>query len=747
MAPLLVPLQCGFHLQRRKLAFLLRQASSCCAVRAADDRRSEVRHKAERRTFQLGTGVRNAVWTNLRCENSRQILETKDLHLWQLMGKRTCWHGHAGGGLSADPKNVLKEVDTKKILAAMLSYVWPKDRPDLRTRVAISLGLLAGAKMTNIMVPFMFKYAVDGLNQMSGNMLNLSEAPNTVATMATAVLIGYGVSRAGAALFNELRNAVFGKVAQSSIRRIAKNVFLHLHNLDLGFHLSRQTGALSKAIDRGTRGISFVLSALVFNLGPTVFEMALVSTILYYKCGGQFALVTLGTLSAYTAFTIAVTQWRTRFRIEMNKADNEAGNAAIDSLLNYETVKYFNNEKYEAERYDGFLKIYESSSLKTTSTLAMLNFGQSAIFTIGLTSIMVLASKGIMAGTLTVGDLVMVNGLLFQLSLPLNFLGTVYRETRQALIDMNTLFSLLSVDTKIKEKELAPPLLVTPQEATIRFEDVYFEYLEGQKVLNGVSFEVPAGKKVAIVGGSGSGKSTIVRLLFRFYEPQQGSIYIAGQNIRDVSLESLRRAVGVVPQDAVLFHNTIFYNLRYGNIHASPEEVYKVARLAGIHDAILKMPYGYETQVGERGLKLSGGEKQRVAIARAILKNPPILLYDEATSSLDSITEENILSSMKEMVKDRTSVFIAHRLSTIVDADEIIVLSKGKVAERGTHETLLNTPGSLYSDLWNTQNSRVLNNKVAADSEQERLSQKEEERRKLQEEILNSVKGCGNCSC
>nr|XP_023999462.1 ATP-binding cassette sub-family B member 7, mitochondrial-like [Salvelinus alpinus] len=503
----------------------------------------------------------------------------------------------------------------------MLSYVWPKDRPDLRARVAIALGLLAGAKMTNVTVPFMFKYAVDELNGLSGHMLNLSDAPSTVATMATAVLIGYGVSRAGSALFNELRNAVFGKVAQNSIRRIAKNVFLHLHSLDLGFHLSRQTGAMSKAIDRGTRGISFVLSAIVFNLGPTVFEMGLVSAILYYKCGLEFAAVTLGTLGAYTAFTVAVTQWRTRFRIEMNKADNEAGNAAIDSLLNYETVKYFNNEKYEAEKYDGYLKSYESSSLKTTYTLAMLNFGQSVIFSVGLTGIMVLASKGIMAGSMTVGDLVMVNGLLFQLSLPLNFLGTVYRETRQALIDMNTLFTLLSVDTKIKERELAPPLSITPQDATIRFEDVYFEYLEGQKVLEGVSFQVPAGKKVAIVGGSGSGKSTIMRMLFRFYEPQKGNIYIAGQNIRDVGLDSLRRALGVVPQDAVLFHNTIFYNLQYGNINATPEEVYQVARLAGIHDAILRMPHGYDTQVGERGLKLSGGEKQRVAIARAILKN------------------------------------------------------------------------------------------------------------------------------
>ncbi|XP_070221468.1 iron-sulfur clusters transporter ABCB7, mitochondrial isoform X2 [Bos mutus] len=499
---------------------------------------------------QISELLRHTTWRRLGKDNSRELLDaTRALQAWPLIEKRTCWHGHAGGGLHTDPKEGLKDVDTRKIIKAMLSYVWPKDRPDLRARVAISLGFLGGAKAMNIVVPFMFKYAVDSLNQMSGNMLNLSDAPNTVVTMATAVLIGYGVSRAGAAFFNEVRNAVFGKVAQNSIRRIAKNVFLHLHNLDLAFHLSRQTGALSKAIDRGTRGISFVLSALVFNLLPIMFEVTLVSGVLYYRCGAQFALVTLGTLGAYTAFTVAITQWRTKFRIEMNKADNDAGNAAIDSLLNYETVKYFNNENYEAQRYDGFLKTYEAASLKSTSTLAMLNFGQSAIFSVGLTAIMVLASQGIVAGTLTVGDLVMVNGLLFQLSLPLNFLGTVYRETRQALIDMNTLFTLLKVDTRIKDKAMASPLQITPQTATVAFDNVHFEYIEGQKVLNGISFEVPAGKKVAIVGGSGSGKSTIVRLLFRFYEPQKGNIYLAGQNIQDVSLESLRRAVGVVPQN------------------------------------------------------------------------------------------------------------------------------------------------------------------------------------------------------
>ncbi|XP_066105406.1 iron-sulfur clusters transporter ABCB7, mitochondrial isoform X1 [Saccopteryx bilineata] len=697
----------------------------------------------------LGSSVRGAgpPWgpRQLRIPVSAQVSQA--LQVWPLIEKRTCWHGHAGGGLHTDPKEGLKDVDTQKIIKAMLSYVWPKDRPDLRARVAISLGFLGCAKAMNIVVPFMFKYAVDSLNQMSGNMLNLSDAPNTVATMATAVLIGYGVSRAGAAFFNEVRNAVFGKVAQNSIRRIAKNVFLHLHNLDLAFHLSRQTGALSKAIDRGTRGISFVLSALVFNLLPIMFEVTLVSGILYYRCGAQFALVTLGTLGAYTAFTVAVTRWRTRFRIEMNKADNDAGNAAIDSLLNYETVKYFNNENYEAQRYDGFLKTYETASLKSTSTLAMLNFGQSTIFSVGLTAIMVLASQGIVAGTLTVGDLVMVNGLLFQLSLPLNFLGTVYRETRQALIDMNTLFTLLKVDTRIKDKVMASPLQITPETATVAFDNVHFEYMEGQKVLSGISFEVPAGKKVAIVGGSGSGKSTIVRLLFRFYEPQKGNIYLAGQNIQDVSLESLRRAVGVVPQDAVLFHNTIYYNLLYGNINASPEDVYAVAKLAGLHDAILRMPRGYDTQVGERGLKLSGGEKQRVAIARAILKDPPVILYDEATSSLDSITEETILGAMRDAVKHRTSIFIAHRLSTVVDADEIIVLDQGKVAERGTHHGLLARPGSIYSEMWHTQSSHVQNHDNPKwHAKKENLS-KEEERKKLQDEIVNSAKGCGNCSC
>uniref|UniRef100_A0A2K5ZYP6 ABC transmembrane type-1 domain-containing protein n=1 Tax=Mandrillus leucophaeus TaxID=9568 RepID=A0A2K5ZYP6_MANLE len=413
------------------------------------------------RSHQLGAlgtppSLQCITWQRVGKDNSRQFLAVaKALQAWPLIEKRTCWH----------------DVDTQKIIKAM-----PKDRPDLRARIAISLRFWGGAKAMNFVVPFTCKYAVDSLNQMLGNLLNLSDAPNTVATMATAVLIGCGVSRAGAAVFNEDRNAIFGKLAQNSIRRIAKNVFLRLHNLDLGFHLSRQTGALSKAIDRGTRGISFVLSTLYFL--PIMFEVMLVSGVFYYKYSAQFALVTLGTLGTHTAFTVAVTQWRTRFRIEMNKADNDAGNAAIGSLLNYETVKYFNNERYEAQRYDGFLKMYETASLKSTSTLAMLNFGQSAIFSVGLTAIMIFTSQEIVEGTLTVGNLVMVNGLLFQLSLPLNFLETVYRETRQALIDMNTLFTILKVDTRIKDKVMASPLQITPQ-VIFFFEEVIWCVLSG----------------------------------------------------------------------------------------------------------------------------------------------------------------------------------------------------------------------------------------------------------------------------
>ncbi|XP_066582841.1 uncharacterized protein [Prorops nasuta] len=623
--------------------------------------------------------------------------------------KRNCFHPGVSNLnrelINFDSRSPVSSMDMVK---TMLDHVWPKDDLKTRDRVKIALGLLLGAKVLNVGVPLTFKYAVDMLNDYkiatTGDpLLTLATAPETIATLATSLLVGYGLARAGAACFNELRNAVFAKVAQSSIRKISKNVFQHMHNLDLAFHLNRQTGALSKVIDRGSRGLNFILSALVFNLVPTFFELGLVSALLAVKCGPQFAFIAAGSIGIYVAFTLLVTQWRTKFRVHMNRAENEAGNKAIDSLINYETVKYFNNEKFEADRYDQSLKKYEDASLKTTTSLALLNFGQQAIISAALSVLMVLTARNIVEGTMTVGDLVMVNGLLFQLSVPLGFLGSLYREVRQSFIDMQSLFTLLTVDADVKSKENASRLLVTPSSSDIIFQHVNFHYTEGKEIFTDISLDISSGKKVAIVGGSGCGKTTIVRLLYRFFEPQNGNIYINGQNIRDVSLEDLRRAIAIVPQDSVLFNETIFYNLQYGNLSASEEKVHEAAKMANLHESILKWPKGYETQVGERGLKLSGGEKQRVAIARAILKNSPILIFDEATSSLDSITEYNILEALRRATAGRTSIVIAHRLSTVMDADEILVMDNGVLAERGTHQDLLSKPDSLYNRLWKTQ--------------------------------------------
>ncbi|KAG5337418.1 ABCB7 protein, partial [Acromyrmex charruanus] len=645
--------------------------------------------------------------------------------------KRNCFHP----GISSLSRDAIdlhdkSSVTNMDMLKAMLRYIWPEDDLEIRKRVKIAIGLLVGAKVLNVLVPFIFKYAIDILNThtaaMSGSaVMNLTSAPATVATVATSLLVGYGIARAGAAGFSELRNAVFAKVAQHSIRKIAKNVFVHLHNLDMAFHLSKQTGALSKTIDRGSRGINFVLNAMVFNVVPTAFELALVSAILGIKCGPEYSAVALGCVGVYTMFTLTVTQWRTKFRIRMNQAENEAGNKAIDSLINYETVKvsskmylflnrflkihmpcllqYFNNEKFEAERYDQSLKKYETSSLKTSTSLAMLNFGQNAIFSGALSLIMVLAAQNIVNGTMTVGDLVMVNALLFQLSVPLGFLGSVYREVRQAFIDMQTMFTLMTTDTAIKSKENALRFYVTSDSSEIQFRNVNFQYVQGKSIFKNVSFTIPSGKKVAIVGGSGCGKTTIVRLLYRFFEPDNGNIYINGHNIRDVDLDDLRQCISIVPQDTVLFHESIFYNLHYGNLRKSHDEVFEAAKMANLHDSILKWPQGYDTPVGERGLKLSGGEKQRVAIARAILKDSPILIFDEATSSLDSITEHNILDALRNATEKRTSIVIAHRLLTVMDADDILVLDQGNLVERGTHESLLSIPNSLYSKLWETQ--------------------------------------------
>ncbi|KAK5969690.1 ABC Transporter Mitochondrial [Trichostrongylus colubriformis] len=614
---------------------------------------------------------------------------------------RTCFHP---GASTLVPLQAKTELTGWQLIQRLLRYVWPKNNRAIKGRVLVALCLLVGAKLANVSVPFLYRDIVNVYNDKAPAFIQLTfdTVPNAIFTVGVCIIIAYGLARVSAALMNELRNAVFAKVAHHSVRSIARNIFLHLHSLDLSFHLGRQTGALSKAIDRGTRGMSFVLSSLVFNIVPTAVEIAMVSAIFCGTLGSEFAYMTMGSIGMYAIATLGITQWRTKFRYEMNQADNDAGNKAVDSLINYETVKYFNNEKFEADRYDFYLKKFEHASLKTTSSLALLNFTQNAIFSAGLIGVMYLAANKIANGEATVGDLVLANTLLFQLSIPLNFLGSVYREVRQGLVDMNAMFSLLNLKSSIKERPDAKDLIVHGNDISIQIKDVHFGYLPQKPILNGLSMEIPAGKKVAIVGGSGSGKSTLVRLLYRLYDADSGTIVVNGVDIHDLKLASLRKKISVVPQDSVLFHDTIFYNLAYGNPDASREEVYHAARLADLHYSVESMPNGYNTLVGERGLKLSGGEKQRVAIARAILKDAPLVVYDEATSSLDAITEANIMRSLKEAVQKRTSLFIAHRLATIYDADIIYVLDRGQVKEFGSHDELMRR-GGLYAQLWNSQ--------------------------------------------
>ncbi|ESO89111.1 hypothetical protein LOTGIDRAFT_154193 [Lottia gigantea] len=618
--------------------------------------------------------------------------------------KRDCACSHVEA-IPVSSNKASADIKTVEVLKALGTHVWPKDEKGIKPRVVIALSLLVGGKVLNTCVPFVFKSLVDNLNTVAGNVYNMDTGANSLITVTTALVLGYGIARTSAYGFQELRNAVFSNVAQNSIRRVATKLFLHLHSLDLSFHLSKQTGSISTIIDKGTKGITTILTNMIFNTVPLILEVSLVAGILWYSCGLLYTSVAFSCVFAYGIFTFRFTNYRKKLRRQMNESEKEASAKVIDSLINYETVKYFNNELHELDKYDKYLKKYQEASLKTSKSLAQLNFGQNFIFTAGLVGVMYFASKEIISGTMTIGDLVMVNGLLFQLSVPLNFLGSSYRDLTTAITDMGNMFNILNQKSKVQNLPEAPLLNVTSQESDVVFNDVHFEYVPGQRILDGLSFSVPSGKKVAIVGGSGSGKTTLVRLLFRFFDPLSGDICINNQDILNVDINSLRQAIGVVPQDCVLLHDTIYYNIQYGDLTKSREEVIEAAKMAEIHETIDKrFPKQYDTQVGERGLKLSGGEKQRVAIARAILKDPKIIIYDEATSSLDTITEQNILRALKCITQGRTTIVIAHRLSTVVDADEILVLDKGTVVERGTHYSLLSNPDSIYTNLWLTQN-------------------------------------------
>jgi ATP-binding cassette subfamily B protein len=578
-------------------------------------------------------------------------------------------------------------------LRALLPHLWPKGQWDLRGRVVLSVLCLIIAKVANVYVPILFKRMVDALGHPVGTAAS-------VIGISIGLLLAYGIARVISQAFAEFRDGIFAKVAQRSIRAVALSTFRHLHALSLKFHLERQTGGLNRAIERGAKGIEFLLFFILFNVLPTLIEIAMVCVILWTLYDWTYAAVTFVTILVYIWYSLSVTEWRIQFRRDMNESDQSANTKAVDSLLNYETVKYFGNEEHEARRYDVALQAYEKAAVKSRTSLALLNVGQAFIIATGLVLMMGMAARGTAQGTMTVGDFVLVNAYLIQLYLPLNFLGFVYREIRQSLIDMESMFALLRVDIEIADRADAKPLVVAS--GAVTFENVEFGYDPRRPILKGVSFTVPAGHKLAIVGPSGAGKSTLSRLLFRFYDVENGRILIDGQDIRDVTQKSLRDAIGIVPQDTVLFNDTVAYNIAYGRPNASTAEVERAAELAHIHDFVMGLPDKYETKVGERGLKLSGGEKQRVAIARTILKDPPILLFDEATSALDSHTEREIQDNLAEVSRDHTTLVIAHRLSTIIDADEIIVLDDGRIAERGRHDALLAAQGQ-YAAMWRRQ--------------------------------------------
>lgn len=589
---------------------------------------------------------------------------------------------------------MLKNNNHKNSFYSLLPYLWSADF-NIRLRIVTSLICLVIAKVINIFVPIVYKYIIDGVNN------------NLVLSVIIGIIIAYGGTKICVAIFNELRNILFSKVGHRATRLVALNVFKHMHNLSMRFHITRKTGGLSRSIERGTKGIEAVLRYSLFNIFPTLIEIILVSGMLWYIYGIWFAVTILVTMIIYVIFTFLISTWRISFAREMNQSDNTANNRAIDSLLNFETVKYFGNEEYEAVKFNEALQTYEKSATKTTNSLSILNIGQDIIISLGLVSLMILSAAHINQGKMTVGDLIMVNTYLFQLSIPLSILGFAYREIKNALVSMEDMFKLLDIPAEVQDAVNAKELTISKGEVT--FENVSFAYNADRPILHNISFTIKSGKTFAIVGSSGAGKSTISRLLFRFYDISSGNITIDGQDIREVTQASLRKSIGIVPQDTVLFNDTIYYNIAYGNNTASYDEVIEASKNAHIHEFISRLPEGYDTQVGERGLKLSGGEKQRIAIARTILKNPSIYVFDEATSSLDTKTEKLIQASLKEISERHTTLTIAHRLSTIIDADEIIVLDNGYIVERGNHKTLLQQKG-YYAELWYKQQEEEIIN-------------------------------------